>query len=351
MIRPSVHDPMLAHRADYEHFDELGEKNLMSYKTRLLTAAASVLVLASGSAFADDNYPTGPINIIVAYSAGGGTDVMARTMTPYLEEYLGGDVTVTVENRPGAGGEIGFTAVATAEPDGYTIGMLNSPAFLTPMIQRSPEYDLDSFQLIANVVTDAASIVVRADSEFETLDDFIAYARENPHALTVGNSAMGGALHTSLLRFLAMEDIEVTHVPFRGAAPDRTALLGGHTAASVMGLGEAGEYHAEGSLRILGTMAPERWSVVDDVPTFQELGYDIVSASDRGIAAPAGISETVLSRLAEAVENTVNDPRFREEAENQLLPLNYMGPDEYLAHVQDTFEDMQRLWETTPWAD
>ncbi len=317
----------------------------------LLASAVAPMVFAAAPAVADD-YPTRDITIIVAYSAGGGTDVMARAMVPFMEEYLGGNVNITVENRPGAGGEIGFTAIATAEPDGYTIGMLNSPAFLTPMIQRSPEYDLDSFQLIANVVTDAASIVVREDSEFATLDDFVDYARENPHALTVGNSAIGGALHTSLLRFLAMEDgVEVTHVPFQGAAPDRTALLGGHTAASVMGLGEAGEYHNEGSLRILGTMAPERWSVVDDVPTFRELGYNIVSASDRGIAAPAGIPDDVLAALAEAVENTVNDPEFQEVAINQLLPLNYMGPEDYRAHIEETYADMQQLWEANPWAD
>ncbi|WP_366657669.1 tripartite tricarboxylate transporter substrate binding protein [Fodinicurvata sp. EGI_FJ10296] len=311
--------------------------------------SATALVAVAGAAQAE--YPERDITMVIAYSAGGGTDVMARTMVPYFEEYLGGNVNVTVDNRPGAGGEIGFTALAEAEPDGYTIGMLNIPAFITPLIQRDPAYTLDSYQPIGNVVSDPASIVVRADSDFEDLEDFLTYIEENPGALPIGNSAVGGSMHTSLLRFLTAEGMEVTHVPFPGSAPSRTALLGGHVAASVMGLGEAGPYHLEGDLRILATMAADRWEEVPDVPTFRELGYDIVSGSDRGMAAPAGIPDEITEVLVEALRQTVEDPEFREEAREQVLPLSYMAPDDYKAHMESTLTQMQEVWEVAPWAD
>jgi tripartite-type tricarboxylate transporter receptor subunit TctC len=311
--------------------------------------SAAALITAAGAAQAE--YPERTITMIIAYSAGGGTDVMARTMAPYFEKYLGGNVTVAVENRPGAGGELGFTAIAEGEPDGYTIGMLNIPAFITPLIQREPAYTLESFQPIGNVVSDPASIVVRADSQFEELEDLLEYVRENPGALPVGNSAVGGAMHTSLLRFLVGEDLEVTHVPFPGSAPSRTALLGGHVAAGIMGIGEAGPDHLEGDLRILGAMASDRWDVVPDVPTFRELGYDIVSGSDRGMAAPAGVPDDIVEMLVDAVRQTVEDPEFRAEAERQILPLNYMDPEEYGAHMEQTLAEMTEVWEIAPWAD
>jgi tripartite-type tricarboxylate transporter receptor subunit TctC len=321
----------------------------MLTKRQFLTGAMIGAALMAGPAAAQ--YPERDITMIVAYSAGGGTDVMARTMVPFLEKHLGGTVTITVDNRPGAGGERGFTALAQAEPDGYTLGMLNIPAFITPIIQREPAYTIDSFAALGNVVSDPASIVVRADSDFQTLEDFIAYVRENPGVMPVGNSAIGGAQHTSLLRFLTANDLQVTHVPFPGSAPSRTAVLGGHVAAAVMGLGEAAPLHDEGQLRILATMAANTRPEAPEVPTFRELGYNIVSGSDRGMGAPAGVPEEILAIMAEAVRKTVEDPEFLAEAMKQQLPINYMPPEEHAAHMRSTFDEMMQIWQTTPWAN
>ncbi|MBJ3774567.1 Bug family tripartite tricarboxylate transporter substrate binding protein [Acuticoccus mangrovi] len=318
------------------------------FKTSVAVLAAS-FALAAGPALAE--YPERGITMIVGYSAGGGTDVMARTLAPFLEKYLGGNVSVTVENKPGAGGELGFTAIAEAKPDGYTIGMLNIPSFINPMIQRDPDYDIDSFAPIGNIVSDATSLVVRTDSEFETLEDFITYIKEHPGAVPVGNSSLGGATHTSFLRFLNPNDLEVTHVPFPGAAPSRTALLGGHVAASVMGIGEAAPLAAEGQLRILATMRKDRWSEAPDVPTFTELGYPIVAGSDRGLAAPAGIPDEARDKLAEAVAKIMDDPEFQEAARKQSLPLNYLAPDDYAAHMNDTYTQMKAIWDKNPWIE
>ncbi|WP_162409112.1 Bug family tripartite tricarboxylate transporter substrate binding protein [Acuticoccus sediminis] len=313
------------------------------------TAAIAASLLIAGAAHAQD-YPNRDITVIVGYSAGGGTDVMARTVAPFLEKYLGNDVSVTVENKPGAGGELGFTAIANAKPDGYTIGMLNIPSFINPIIQRDPDYTIDSFEPVANIVSDATTLVVRKDSQFKTLQDFVDYVKANPGAMPVGNSSLGGATHTSFLRFLNAADLQVTHVPFPGAAPSRTALLGGHVAASVMGIGEAAPYVKEGDLRALATMRKDRWDQLPDVPTFTELGYKVVAGSDRGLAAPKGIPEDAKAALVAAVAQMMDDAEFIDAAQKQDLPLNFLEPDDYAALMQETQDEMQKIWDKTPWA-
>lgn len=316
-----------------------------------LIAATGIALATLGATDAHAQYPTRNVTVIVGYSAGGGTDIMARTVTPFLEKYLPGSGTFVVENRPGAGGERGFTAIAQAVPDGYTIGMLNNPSFVNPLIQRQPEYTLDSFTPIANIVSDATSLVVRADSQFETLEQFIDYVRENPGAMPVGNSSLGGATHTSFLRFLVPNELQVTHVPFPGAAPSRTALLGGHVAASVMGIGEAAPLHLDGQLRILATMRADRWSELPDVPTFRELGFDIVAGSDRGLAAPAGIPDDIRDALVEAVAQMMEDPEFLQAARDQALPLNFLNAEDTAALFRETLDEMQAIWDIQPWVN
>jgi len=318
----------------------------MSMKTLLGLSVAAAMMLP-GAAMAD--WPTErPINLIVSYSAGGGTDILARTMVPFLERYIDGASFVVV-NRPGAGGEFGFTESANAEPDGYTIGFVNAPAFLTLPYERETRYTFESFEPIANLVTDPASLIVRADSDIETLADFIEYARENPNALTVGQQGYGGSMHLSLEAMLRAAEIEVTQVPFPGIPPASTALLGGHIAANVWGLGEAAPLAREESIRVLGVMARDRVDLYPDAPTFAEQGYDLFSGSDRGFAAPAGTSAEIINALSTAIERTLEDPEFLEAAQAQFLPLNYMAPEDYKSYLSNLNQQIGELWETNPW--
>ncbi|MGY6646238.1 MAG: tripartite tricarboxylate transporter substrate binding protein [Salinarimonas sp.] len=314
---------------------------------KLMGLSLAAAMMLPGVAMAD--WPTErPIDMIVAYSAGGGTDILARTMVPFLEKYIEGARFVVV-NRPGAGGEFGFTESANADPDGYTIGFINAPAFLTLPYERETRYTFESFEPIANLVTDPASLIVRADSNLETLAEFIDYAQENPNALTVGQQGYGGSMHLSLEAMLRSAEIEVTQVPFPGIPPASTALLGGHIAANMWGLGEAAPLAEEGSIRVLGVMARDRVDLFPDAPTFAEQGYDLFSGSDRGFAAPAGTPAEIISALAEAVERTLEDPEFLAAAEAQFLPLNYMGPEEYKEHLGNLNQQIGELWETNPW--
>jgi tripartite-type tricarboxylate transporter receptor subunit TctC len=309
---------------------------------------AAALALAPGAALAD--WPSDkPITLVVGYSAGGGTDILARTMAPFLEKYIEGASFVVV-NKPGPGGEYGFTETANAAPDGYTIGFMNAPAFLTLPYERETRYSFDMFAPIANLVTDPATVNVPGDSDIASLDAFVAAAKEAPNALTVGHQGYGGSMHLSLEGFLDMTETEVTQVPFPGIPPAATALLGGHIAGLVVGAGEASGMGSEANpVKILGVMARERLALFPDIPTFAEQGYEIYSGSDRGFAAPKGTPEEIIAAVAGAIEKTLEDPEFQQAAKEQNLPLNYMDRETYTAYLTDLNTRIGTLWETNPW--
>ncbi|KUF08960.1 tripartite tricarboxylate transporter substrate binding protein [Pseudoponticoccus marisrubri] len=309
---------------------------------------ALALAMLPGIALAD--WPNDqPITLVVGYSAGGGTDIMARTMVPYLEKYVEG-ADFNVVNRPGPGGEFGFTETANAEPDGYTMGFMNAPAFLTLPYERETRYAFEDFALVANIVTGPATLNVPKDSEIKSIDDFVAAAQDAPNALTVGHQGYGGSMHLSLEKLLDEAEIEVTQVPFPGIPPAATAILGGHISALVIGAGEASTLAADqGGINILGVMAGERLEMFPDIPTFAEQGYPLLSGSDRGFAAPKGTDEAILDAMGEAIRKTLEDPEFQEAAREQNLPLNYMPRDEYTAYLTELNQRVGELWETNPW--
>ncbi|MEQ3625394.1 MAG: tripartite tricarboxylate transporter substrate binding protein [Celeribacter sp.] len=310
--------------------------------------AATAVVLASAlPALAE--YPERPINMIVAYSAGGGTDIAARTLAPFVEKYLGEDASIVVLNRAGAGGEIGFTELAQAEPDGYTIGFVNTPNLLTIPIQRDARYSLESFRPIANVVEDPGAFSFLPDSGIETFDDMIAYAKENPGKLTYGTTGLGSDDHLSALQFERLTGVELKHVPFPGNADVRTAVLGGHVMMASMNISETIADVQEGQLHALGQMAEERWDGAPEIATFGEQGYDVIMGSQRGLAAPAGVDDEIIAKLEAAVKSAIDDPEFQEKAKQQHLPLAFLDSEAFLTNLQAQTETYQALWEKTPW--
>ncbi len=319
--------------------------------TRTIALAATFgLAAAAGTAvFAE--YPKQPIEMIVAYSAGGGTDTAARTLAPFIEKYLGEGASISVINRPGAGGEVGFTELSQADPDGYTIGFINTPNILTIPISRDTRYTMEDIQAVANVVYDPGAFNVLPDSEFTSLDELVSYAKENPGEVTYGTSGVGGDDHLAALQFSRAAGIEMRHVPFSGAADVRAAALGGHIDMAVLNISEAIELVEQGELVSLGQMGEERWEGAPEVPTFKEQGFDVVMGSDRGVGAPAGIPQEALDALQNAIAQTVEDPEFLEAASKQALPLNYQDSAEFQAYLEQLGANLQNIWDETPWVE
>lgn len=294
--------------------------------------------------------PERPMTMIVAFPAGGGTDVAARTLARFLERDLGQPIAVI--NRPGAGGEIGFTELARARPDGYTLGFINTPTIVTIPIERSSaRFRLEDFAPIANVVDDPGSFFVNADSPLRNLADLVAYARANPERVSVGTSGIGSDDHLAMLAFQRLTGVRMTHIPFAGSAPVKNAILARNITIAAMNIAEGVNEMRQGMLRSLGQMGAQRWSEAEDVPTFREQGFDVIEGSMRGLAAPAGVPREALERIAAAARATMQDPEFLRLARGQALPLRYLGPDDYRKELEALRENYQRLWNQHPWRE
>ena len=307
-------------------------------------AAIGALVLAAGAAQAE--YPEKPIEVIVGYSAGGGTDVMARTTMPFVEKYLGEGTSIVVKNMPGASGQIGITEVAGSDADGYTLGTFNLPGMMARTLDREAGYDRDSFTYLANVVNAPNVIVTSKDSGIETVDDLIAAAKENPFAITVGMSSLGGEDHFLLIKLQKQTETDFTIVPFKGSAPERTAVMGGHVAVGIFNVSEIAKF--QGELNVLGIAQAERSDFAPEVATFREQGLDLINGSMRGVVAPAGLPEDVAAKLRDAFEKAAQDPEFIKAMTDTANPVEVVTGDDFRTLTDGLFDLAKETWETTP---
>jgi len=298
-------------------------------------------------------YPDKPITMIVAYSPGGGTDLIARAIAPYIEKYLGGGARIVIVHRPGAGGEIGFAALANAPADGYTIGFVNTPPLITVPIERSAQFGgPQRFDLLGNVIDDPCNFSVHSDAPFRNLKELAEFAKANPGKVTVGSSGIGSDDHLVMLMFERAAGVKMTHVPFKGAADVRTALLSKQITVGAINIGEAVQSIKGGApMRNIGQFAPARATVAPELPTAREQGYDIELSSLRGMAAPRGLPPEIRERLVKAVAAAAADPEFQAKATSVFAPLRYLSPAEFDRVIREAEVGFRQLWKELPWGD
>ncbi len=316
----------------------------MNIKTILAAALVASGLVVSG---AHAEYPEKPITMIIPFSAGGGTDATGRTIARFLEKHLGQPVPVV--NRPGAGGEIGLSELAKAAPDGYTIGLINTPGVVTIPIERKAQFKIEEFTFIAGMVEDPATLSVLGSSEIKSIEDLVTAAKANPGRVTVGTQGVGSAGHIAMMLIENAADIDLLPIPFDGASTGRNALLSGEIQVTSANLGEAMTFAEGGDWRILGVMSSERSAMAPEIPSFAEAGYPVVGGSIRGLGAPAGLPEDVLARLAAAVDAVANDPEYIELSKNTFQPIRYIKPDDYAKILADLDSSSRELWAKTPW--
>lgn len=273
-----------------------------------------------------DNYPTKPINVIVAYKAGGGTDVGARILTSVAEKTLGQPLVVV--NKDGADGEIGYTELCKSNPDGYTIGFINLPTFVSLPLERKTQFTKDSVAPIINHVYDPGVLVVKGNSQWKTLEEFVKYAKGNPEKITISNNGTGASNHIGAAHFALLADIKITHVPFGGSTDMIAALRGDHVNATVAKISEVASLSKSGELRILASYTEERLNDFSDVPTLKEKGYDVLFGSARAVVAPAGTPDEIVKKLHDVFKESIESSEHMEKAKNANLPIKYMGPEE-----------------------
>ncbi|MGD9924907.1 MAG: tripartite tricarboxylate transporter substrate binding protein [Pseudorhodoplanes sp.] len=301
---------------------------------RAIAAALALLVFAVASP-ATAQYPERNITLIVPYGAGGGTDITARMLAKDLEAVLGKPV--TVENRAGGGGWVGWGALAKAAPDGYTIGYLNVPSMYAGYLDRqyNRSETLDSFTPLMNHVLDYNVWAVKADSPFKSVKDIVEAAKKTPETISISAFGAGSDDHLAILSMQKENGIKLITVHHKSTADAKTGALGGHIQVLGANISEVAEEARAGTIRILGVMAPERSPFLPDVPTFKELGFNQVWSVSRGIAAPAGLPKTVQDMLNAALEKTLTSAEHQKKARQLSLEPRVIKGDEYKKFLKD----------------
>lgn len=297
-----------------------------------LALSLTASLAKAGGADAASDYPKRPVQVIVAYKAGGGTDVGARILCSVAEKILGQPLVIV--NKPGADGELGYTELCMADPDGYTIGFINLPTFVSLPLQRNTRYKKEDVEPILNHVYDPGVIVVRADSQWNTIEEFIQYAKDHPGEITISNNGTGASNHIGAAHFATLAGIKVTHVPFGGSADMLAALRGGHVNATVAKISEVASLAKSGELRILASYTEERLDGFEDVPTLKEKGYDVLFGSARGLVAPKGTPKEIIAKLHDVFKKAIESPEHMEKAKNANHPIKYMGPEELREYME-----------------
>jgi tripartite-type tricarboxylate transporter receptor subunit TctC len=296
------------------------------------TAVTSCLGPAGATAA---GYPERPVKIIVPFAPAGPTDIMARILVAHLADAIGG--TLIVENKPGAGGNIGIGAAAHAEPDGHTLLITSSAYVVNPGLYAKIPYDpYTDFTPIAELGTSPNVIVVDPKLGVNSIPDLIARAKANPDELNYASPGIGTTPHLSGELFKIVGRIQITHVPFSGAGPAIQAVLSGTTQIAFAALPTAHPHIESGALKALAVTGAHRWFDLPDVPTMVELGYTgFISDTFQGFLAPAKTPPAIVELLSSKSIEILKTPAIAEQLRNNGFEIIANGPDGMRKRIAD----------------
>jgi tripartite-type tricarboxylate transporter receptor subunit TctC len=280
-------------------------------------------------------YPERPIKIVVPFAPAGPTDIMARIVAQHLGDAIGG--TAIVENKPGAGGNIGIGGVAHAEPDGYTLLITSSAYVVNPGLYAKIPYDpYKDFAPIAELGTSPNVILVNPTLGINSVADLVARAKADPNELNYASPGIGTTPHLSGELFKIVAGIQITHVPYSGAGPAIQAILSGTTQVAFAALPPAHPHIESGALKALAVTGAHRWFDLPDVPTMVELGYkDFISDTFQGFLAPAKTPPAVVEQLAAKSIEILKMPNIAEQLRNNGFEVLANGPDGMRKRIDD----------------
>ena len=292
-----------------------------------LTAALVAVVPAQAA-----NYPTKQIELIVPFAAGGGTDLMSRALADALKNHL--PQPIGVVNKTGGGGAIGFAEMIAARPDGYRIGMGTVELATLPPLGIA-SFKTSDLKYIAQLNNRPSAITVRADAPWANVKEFLEFAKENPGKIRIGNSGTGAIWHLAAASLEQKTGIQFSHIPYDGAAPAVTALLGGHIEAVTVSSAEVWTHLQNGTLKILAVMADERSKGCEDVPTLKENGVDVQISAWMGVVVPKKTPQAVVDTLSAALAKAVAEPSFVEVVKKLNMEVNYLDDKAFDTYVTE----------------
>jgi tripartite-type tricarboxylate transporter receptor subunit TctC len=264
---------------------------------------------------AESSYPTKPIEVIVGYGPGGGTDLGARGIAEDARKYLGQNLIVV--NKPGGAGRVAMTLLAKSNPDGYTLGgVTDTSIILTPHLEKVPYKPLEDFTFITQFGVLRNGFVVLKESPFQSFKDLIEFAKANPNKLTVATSGAGTGGYVACTALNKLYGLNIKLVPFAGAAQGTTALLGGHVMAAVSASSGVTPQLKAGRIRLLAMIGPKRVDEFPEVPTLRELGYPMEFETWYLIAGPKNMEKSVVEKLDGAFRKSMESPDFKKLVED-----------------------------------
>ena len=290
-------------------------------------------VVAAGPAWAQEPYPTRPISIVVAFPPGGVADNTARPVAAVLERIL--KQPVTVLNKAGAAGAVGYQAAATSKPDGYTLLMALVSVSVLPEVDklfgRPQNFTREQLTGIARINADPSMLVVRADAPWKTLKDLVEDAKRRPGEIVFTSSGLYGAAHIPMEMFIKAAGIKMRHLPTTGGGPMMNAMLGGHAQLVMTPVSLAAQHVKAGKLRLLAHSGTTPVAAYPEVPSFKSQGYDVEYTAWAGLVAPKDTPPNVIKILRDATRQAVKEPEVINSHAKLETPIAYMDADEFNA--------------------
>jgi tripartite-type tricarboxylate transporter receptor subunit TctC len=305
-------------------------------RRRILQAAAalSAPAIVTSGALAQDKFPSRPITLIAPWPPGGSSDAVMRAFAESAGRILG--TTVVIENKPGAGGTLGASAMVNAKPDGYTLTQLPLGIYRLPHMQKMTFDPVKDITHIACLTGYTFGLAATMDAPYKTLKEMVSYAKANPGKVNYGHTGTGTTPHLAIEEFAGKAGIDLQDIPFKGSAEILQAILGGHIPL-MSGTTEFVPHVKAGKLRFLATLGRERNKAFPDVPTVKESGWDTITESPFGIGGPKNMDPAVVRILQDAFRKTLEDAKVQETLDKFYMPTIYMNSADYTAYAVRTF--------------
>jgi len=320
----------------------MGDKMIRKLETTLKAAVASMLLCAAGAAHAQA-YPDRPVTVVVPYAAGGNLDVITRVVTTEMSDILGQPF--VVENRPGAGGSLGLARVAKSDADGYTLAAAANGGFaFTPRIIKTDAFAPTDFAAVGMFGITPLALEVPAESRFQSFDELVSHAKQNPRMVSIGHAGHGTTNHVAILLLQSALDIEFNVIPYKGSAPALNDVLGEQIDAIVDQIPSSLQHLQAKSLRALAVTSQKRAADLPEIPTVAEqgvAGFDVVTAS--GLLAPAGVDPEIINTLNRALNEALQKPSVRDRLISLGTQSTPTTPAEFDAFLQSEISKAEEL--------
>lgn len=296
-------------------------------------------------------YPTKTIELLVPFAAGGSTDIGARIIEKYIPKYLP-DANVVVVNKPGGAGSIAITDLYNAKPDGYKLAMSTHRAISMEPIYGKVQYGHQDFQPIGKVFGNQQIFIVKADAPWQTVEEFVEYAKANPNEISYGVAGgLKSGAHLPMASLEKLAGFTANAVAFEGTPPAITAVLGGHISGAMVQPSDAKALIDSGELRALFNISSTKVPYLPDVPLLSEKGYDVIIDSNTSLFTTKGVPQEIVDMLVDALDKVMNDPEAQADFEKASLQTNYDGPDAVQREVDAENERFTKMLKEVGWIE